>query len=581
MSDATPGRSVRFALVALLCVGAVLLASGCRGELVEQETPEATAGRESCGGGECHGDTVDLKATGAHSRLGCVDCHEGADGEHADNPDEVDAAIDWRIDGCEKCHVEVAATYLYDDNKQIGPFGGSIRVPEQPKTRTFPLYAQVVAGHAFGTKGYNEEGAHAFMLQDHMAITRGKYETCLQCKSTKLAYAWLNGDPLEVSEDTTVTLTHTATTGATANVVTIPEGTVITYATDKDTREVDAKATMPDGTEYTSRPSESEDATQSFNMLWASTIAAIKETIPYGAGCNHCHDPHGTGLRVVRPAMLDAIESGGIDGEGGVNPYAEEPVPFDEASSQNRRILLCAQCHVEYTCGKSGVDGVDRDAFGWAKAGDLHELYGSQFDYAQDWRQSVIGEPLIKSQHPETELYWNSVHYEAGVACANCHMPQVRTRDGRILRSHWFTSPYKYEDAPTFAAFAAATGVDAGYNDRPCDRCHLDRMQRAVEIQTTVFERQRVVQVMLVQSSEALGALNAAKKAGTRIDEDAYAGALDAHRQAHVLWENLIVSENSMGFHNREEVTSAMDEAEKLLTDALALEKKAAGTTAE
>ena len=37
--------------------------------------------------------------------------------------------------------------------------------------------------------------------------------------------------------------------------------------------------------------------------------------------------------------------------------------------------------------------------------------------------------------------------------------------------------------------------------------------------------------------------------------------AVQLHQQAHVRWENLVVSENSMGFHNPEEVMKELNEA--------------------
>jgi nitrite reductase (cytochrome c-552) len=81
-----------------------------------------------------------------------------------------------------------------------------------------------------------------------------------------------------------------------------------------------------------------------------------------------------------------------------------------------------------------------------------------------------------------------------------------------------------------------------------------------------VFERQKVVQELLADSAAALGAANAADAGQSAT----YQRALAAHRKAHVLWENLIVSENSMGFHNYAEVMASMDDAERLAREALA-----------
>ena len=75
----------------------------------------------------------------------------------------------------------------------------------------------------------------------------------------------------------------------------------------------------------------------------------------------------------------------------------------------------------------------------------------------------------------------------------------------------------------------------------------------------------------MVQSIDGLGVIAADRRTGSDYEQ-----ALTAHRQAHVLWENLAVSENSMGFHNFEEATASMKDAEAKLRQAIALEGKIA-----
>lgn len=563
-------RVVRPLSLALFLV-LVLPLSGCLDNVsVSYVSQQTAANTESCGKSGCHPDQVSKQAAGPHSAAACTECHAGTGDAHANGPKAAIATTDWTIGGCAGCHAAEAETYLYDDNAQVGPFGGSQRVPLQPKTATFPLYNTIIAGHGF-SKEYSEEGAHRWMLEDHIATTRTKYETCLQCKSSKVAYSWLHAKPLRVETETVVPLTHTAAPGVPAKTVTIPKGTVLTYRTDPVTRQVDAKATMPDGTAYSSKPGPNDDAALASNMIWASTVAAIAETEPYGAGCNHCHDPHSGEMRLLRQSMLQSVAGkNGAESTGGVNPYASHAVKdIDQAWARDRRILSCAQCHVEYTCGKSGVDKVDRDAYGWAKAIDLHRLYAVRYDYKQDWVHAIIGQPLIKSQHPETELYWESVHYAAGASCSDCHMPRVE-RGGRTFRSHWFTSPYKYRDPNTWAAFAAATKVENPTPVNPCTQCHSDRTDRAIGQQQAFYAAQAEVERLLAQSVAGLGVLKAAGKDSGK----AYDDTLAAHRKAHSIWENLAVSENSMGFHNFEEAMASMAEAKAQVT--LALEKEAA-----
>ena len=549
--------------------GLAVALAGCSGAYT---SPTTQASTDTCGGDECHAKTIEAQAAGRHSALACIDCHADAvEGGHAEDPEGVEAAINWKVDACSGCHAHEADTYLYDDNLQVGPFGGSQREPAQPKADTFPEYPEIVAGHPFAND-YNEEGAHAFMLEDHYATTRGKFETCVQCKSSKVAYAWDTGRPITVAADTDITLTHTAKDGNPAQVVTIPGGTQVTYSTDDEYNTL-ARAEFPDGTVYTSYDATESGGVKDFNMLWATTIAAIDETRPYGAGCNHCHEPHTGEPRIIRNAMKRAIE------KSGVNPYEEgSAASFDEASLADKRNLTCSQCHVEYVCGKSGVDGIDRDFFSWSKAGDLHELYWDTFDYTQDWTQKTIGETLIKSQHPETELFWQSAHDKAQVSCADCHMPRVRRGDGTLFRSHWFTSPYKYQDPAVFSEFAKSTGVKPSSLPTPCQNCHTDRTSVAIQQQEAVYERQKAVEALLAESSALLGEVKAAEEGGTKIDAAKKEAAVEAHRKAHVLWENIIVSENSMGFHNYGETMTSMDAAQTEAEAAIAQSKQLLGS---
>ena len=242
-------RKGSIGVLVVLAVMMLLGVAGCGSESIQADTVQAVAAVDACG--ECHEEHVIAMIEGPHERLACVDCHERADGEHADDPETVSAAIDWRIDGCSGCHEYEAATYLYDDNLQRVPLGGSQRIPPQPKADTFPYYSEVVAGHPFAND-YNEEGAHAYMLQDHYETTRGKFETCVQCKSTIVAYAWKTGKPVEVAETVDITLTHTQTETQTAKVVTIPAGTKVSWASDPVDYKTYATAEFPDGTVYTS-----------------------------------------------------------------------------------------------------------------------------------------------------------------------------------------------------------------------------------------------------------------------------------------------------------------------------------------
>jgi nitrite reductase (cytochrome c-552) len=123
-----------------------------------------------------------------------------------------------------------------------------------------------------------------------------------------------------------------------------------------------------------------------------------------------------------------------------------------------------------------------------------------------------------------------------------------------------------------FAQFAEKTGVNAASVNNPCERCHADRTQRGIAQQKQFFDQQAKVEKLLARSVNGLGAVPQDKR-----ETPEYGMALEAHRRAHVLWENLAVSENSMGFHNFEEAMSSMKDAEKQAATAIGLESKLNG----
>ena len=56
-------------------------------------------------------------------------------------------------------------------------------------------------------------------------------------------------------------------------------------------------------------------------------------------GCSDCHDSETMNLHISRPALREA--------------FARQGKNIDEATPQEMRSLVCAQCHVEYYFRKS------------------------------------------------------------------------------------------------------------------------------------------------------------------------------------------------------------------------------------
>jgi len=447
----------------------------------------AIKAQEACR--DCHRQIATSHAQNAHSGLACSHCHPGAlEHQDADDPAKVLPVVDFRAEVCGSCHKFQYETYFMSEPGTAGLYGGTPADPrEHPKTKDFPLYNKIIAGHGF-TKEYNEDRSHKFILRDHIDIKRGKNAACLNCKATPVAYYW--------------------------------------------------------GREF-------KGIKLDENAKWEEVIARIpKEMQDYGASCTHCHDPHSAKLRIINKALKAAIA------ERGVNPYWKEKnaKSFEEADKQQKEVLLCAQCHVEYVCGP-GADKKTRFVFGWRKVRDLDDFYRSEFNYMQDWVHAIIDEPLIKSQHPEVELFWESKYERAGASCVTCHMPKVQV-NGRTLTSHWLVSPLRYIDryikGEPLGAF-------------PCGQCHSVPPQvlreQVLRVQKHVDEAQKRVQQALSDSIDAIAEAKKAQKEGKPVDEQLLKQAVRLHQLAHVRWENLVVSENSMGFHNPEEVLKELNEA--------------------
>ncbi len=583
----------------------------------------AASNDDTCGA--CHQQRVQDLAASSHSGLVCDACHEGSVNHNGNTSSKPTVHFDLEV--CKDCHPDQYGTYTYGDDWKT-KYGGSpgphavMPLPNGdpnlwPKLNDFANYNDIIDGYGF-TREYNEERSHNVMIQDHYDITRGKKDTCLQCKSTKLAYYWDTGQEREILNDTYVKAGHMA------EGITVPGGTTVSmytarYADYPYTHEARVLVTLPDGTKYSSYDPATKNGIWTWSALYALTVnelAPDSPTRPSGNGCNHCHDPHKVarddrydrydghdkngelvGFRIIRKSLQYAINNKGI------NPYrSRSPKVFngDTPLTLDESIALCAQCHVEYVCGDSPIDKIDRDYFPWAKAFDIEDVYATTFPgygvydykYVQDWIHGTgplsspnspgnsvyyntpypIQEELIKSQHPEAETYWDGKHYDEGAKCFLCHMPKVTKTNGTRFTSHWLASPFKYLSPEPVAAFANAfdlrlTQLEDEEVISPCSACHEHRyknMKREGESeQNTIYELALEVQDALVAS---MAAIKAAKDAGgdtTLID-----AAAEDHRAAHVRWENLVVSENSMGFHNWDEVEMELETARYLARSA-------------
>jgi len=169
---------------------------------------------------------------------------------------------------------------------------------------------------------------------------------------------------------------------------------------------------------------------------WAKYGAQVVNSV----GCATCHDDKTAQLSVRVPHLNRGLAAAGLKS-------------FEESTHQEKRSLVCAQCHVEYYFQKTEW----KDAKGEAKTAMVvtlpykngltvegMEKYYDDINFS-DWTNSISKTPMIKAQHPDWELWRTGIHGQKGVSCADCHMPY--TQEGSVKYSdHQIQSPLKTMD---------------------------------------------------------------------------------------------------------------------------------------
>jgi nitrite reductase (cytochrome c-552) len=268
-------------------------------------------------------------------------------------------------------------------------------------------------------------------------------------------------------------------------------------------------------------------------------------------GCIDCHDPRSMQVRVTRPGFVEGIAAFAA----GEAPAPHLPSverwragkrekPYDpnlDASRQEMRAFVCAQCHVEYYCGSKMAL-----TFPWSKglkAEDIEAFWdeqkfadGSEFF---DYEHAETGAPVYKAQHPEFELWSQGVHARSGVACADCHMPYQR-QGAMKVSSHWVRSPL--------------LNINSA-----CQTCHNVPEDELRDRVATIQDRTRSqLDRAAAAMTDMLDAIDEAQAAGATPEQ--LAPILKLQRQA--MWRlDFISSENSMGFHAPQEAVRVLGES--------------------
>ncbi|MBI9056553.1 MAG: ammonia-forming cytochrome c nitrite reductase [Labilibaculum sp.] len=160
-----------------------------------------------------------------------------------------------------------------------------------------------------------------------------------------------------------------------------------------------------------------------YSGKWSSKGHEIVNPI----GCADCHDAETMNLRISRPYLIEAFERQGKD--------------INDATHQEMRSLVCAQCHVEYYFNKNRVKGSAFVQLPWDKGMGVEEMeeYYDELEF-KDWTHKLSKAPMLKAQHPGYEVYLKGIHADRGVSCADCHMP-YKSEGGQKFTDHHIQSP--------------------------------------------------------------------------------------------------------------------------------------------
>lgn len=158
--------------------------------------------------------------------------------------------------------------------------------------------------------------------------------------------------------------------------------------------------------------------------FYASKWADVGQKVHSPVGCLDCHDPKTMDLHISRPAIAEAFKRQGKD--------------INQATHQQMRSLVCAQCHVEYYF-KDKVSFYLIHPWDKGLAVEDMESYYDSIRFT-DWTNTLSKTPMLKAQHPDWELAQFGIHAQRGVSCADCHMP-YKVEGGVKVTDHHIQSP--------------------------------------------------------------------------------------------------------------------------------------------
>ena len=269
------------------------------------------------------------------------------------------------------------------------------------------------------------------------------------------------------------------------------------------------------------------DLVRGFERMNRMPYAEARQYVSHPVSCIDCHDPETMELRVTRPGFMEGIQV--LKASEGIDDYDVN----EDATRQEMRTYVCGQCHVEYYF--RGEE--KRLTYPWAnglRADQMLAYYDSTGH--KDWTHEVSGAPVLKAQHPEFELFSQGVHAQAGVACADCHMPYERVGAMKIS-DHHVRSPLLNVD-------------------NACQTCHRvpedELRERVHRIQDRTYQMRNIALDAVLDLTRAIRAAAQGGAPAAQVDS-----ARSWQRRAQFLVD-FIEAENSMGFHADQEAVRVL-----------------------
>lgn len=264
--------------------------------------------------------------------------------------------------------------------------------------------------------------------------------------------------------------------------------------------------------------------------------------------------------RKIGPACIDCHRSsdlGLVTNKHHIN-RGLEMIGKGTLSRQDYRVLSCAQCHMTYYVPRDRNGKVTGDVVppwtgsSWGDISIENIIRDLLLDYRrEEWTQSVTGFRMPYIRHPEFELFSrNSVHWNAGISCVDCHMPYSRVGSHKIS-DHDVTSPLKA-------------------NLRACSQCHTDSTEWLRDQILVIQDR---TASLIIRAGYATATVAKLFEKLHRQPEIKHASDRWLYDRSIILYKNaflrlvFINSENSTGFHNP-------SEAGRILGDAIAFAGK-------